>query len=159
MSTATPLVNPATHCPSCGEEVVDAKARFCARCGRQLMRPDLRAHHIVNDGMPSVTLREGHAPRGAEPPPDLAATPHTGAVFSAAPLVAWPPPVAAPATSSSSNTQRGLAGALGAGIVLALLAISATVILAVTHHDPPTPNVSQNQPAADSEPATTTAVP
>lgn len=128
MSTA-PSVDPATHCPGCGEGIAEARARFCASCGRQLMRPDLRAHRIVADGAPSP------ASRRPEPPPDRAAV--------LLPLVAWPAPVAAPAEAGASNADRGLAGALGAAVVLVLLALTATVILAVARHDPPTPSVSQ----------------
>ncbi len=84
------------------------------------------------------------------PPPDLAAMP------PAAPLVAWPAPVA---RQASPSTQRGLAGALGAVVVLALLAITATVILAVTRHDSPTPNVTQGQPTVSAGSATTAVVP
>jgi hypothetical protein len=157
MSTTTPPVSPATHCPSCGEEIADARARFCATCGRQLMRPDLRAHHILADEAPSVAQRQPRAARAAQaPPPDLAAEP-PAAPPPAAPLVAWPAaPVAPPA---SPSTQRGLAGALGAVVVLALLAITATVILAVTRHDSPTPNVTQGQSTVSAGSATTAVVP
>lgn len=130
MSTSTPPVNPATHCPGCGGEIDDVRARFCAACGRQLMRPDLRAHHVVAASAPPVAARQ------PEPPPDLAAAPPP-------PLVAWPPPVAGPAPAGPSHSAHGLAGALGSVVVLALLALSAIVILAVARHDPPTPNVSQ----------------
>ena len=119
------------------------------------MRPDLRAHHILADEAPPVAQRQPREPRAAPaPPPDLAAAPPVGPL--ATPLVAWPAPVARPA---SPSTQRGLAGALGAAVVLALLAITATVILAVTRHDSPTPNVTQGQSTVSAGSATTAVVP
>ena len=102
-----------------------------------------------------MAQRQPREARAAQaPPPDLAAAP--AAVPPAAPLVAWPAPVARP---PSPGTQRGLAGALGAVVVLALLAITATVILAVTRHDSPTPNVTQGQSTVSAGSATTAVVP
>jgi hypothetical protein len=114
MSTA-PSVDPGTQCPACAASIATLRDRFCAACGRPLLRSDLR------QGPP------------AEHP--------------------WELESAAPAAKPGHSGRHGLAASLGGALVLALLVLSAAVILAVTRSDTPTPQVDNGaSPAAASAP-------
>ncbi|HEY4095787.1 MAG TPA: hypothetical protein VGM33_09765 [Baekduia sp.] len=60
----------------------------------------------------------------------------------------WELDGAAPATQPGHRPRHGLAASLGGALVLALLVLSAAVILAVTRSDTPTPQVDNGASTA-----------
>ena len=110
---STSVRQPAEQCPNCLTGL-RPRDRFCAACGMRLERPDLRAG--------------GHA------------TP-TPAVPLVAPAPPLPVPFAAAAPPAAAPRDRGVAAALVAVLLVAMISLTIALLVAVAGEDDDAPTL------------------